>query len=317
MDCPNCGHPNPAGTRFCGGCGQQIPASAPDEAVEAETVSAAGAAAAAVAQGGSPAPAPAAPTVATAVEYEQGCLATAWSDIRASEGWVRKMLLLGLIMIVPILNFVVPGYAMGWARDAARGERYQLPEHIFGDGNFKLGFFGFVVGLVFIIVTQFAVCILALVPILGQLAGIALTIACSMAICLAYVRIALAGRIGAGFALGEIWKAGKEEPGKLFCATELGTLIVCAVAGAVVTALVIAGCMALGLSGAALYTGYSSSAAAGAAVGGGIGAVLGVVLIVAACFALAVASALVSVLAYRATGIFVDRYAPSWKSDCQ
>lgn len=317
MECPNCGHPNPAGTRFCGGCGQQIPASAPDNAVEAETVGAAGASDAAEAQGGSPAPAPCAPPVATAVEYEQGCLATAWSDIRASEGWVRKMLLLGLIMIVPILNFVVPGYAMGWARDAARGERYQLPERIFGEGNLKLGFFSFVVGLVFIIVTQFAVLILGLVPILGQLAGIALSIACTMAICLAYVRIALAGRIGAGFALGEIWKAAKEEPGKLFCATELGTLIVCAVAGAVVTALVIAGCMALGLSGAALYTGYSSSAAAGAAVGGGIGAVLGVVLIVAACFALAIASALVSVLAYRATGIFVDRYAPSWKSDCQ
>lgn len=310
MDCPNCGHPNPPDTRFCGGCGQQIPPSAQTEAVEAEAVSA-------NVESGSPAPTPAAPPTAVAVEYEQGCLATAWSDIRASEGWVRKMLLLGLIMIVPILNFVVPGYAMSWARDAARGERYQLPESIFGDGNFKMGFFSFVVGLVYIIVTQFAVGILALVPILGQLAGIALTVACTMAICLAYVRIALAGRIGAGFGLGEIWSAAKKEPGKLFCATELGGIIVCAILGAVVTALVVAGCMALGLSGAALYSGYSSTAAAGAAVGGGIGAVLGVVLLVAAGYAVALGSAICSVLAYRATGIFVNRYAPEWKEECR
>ena len=36
----------------------------------------------------------------------------AWNEIRQSEGWVKKLLLVGLANIVPILNFGPTGYAL-------------------------------------------------------------------------------------------------------------------------------------------------------------------------------------------------------------
>ena len=47
----------------------------------------------------------------------EGCVSAAWHDVKATQGWFGKLLLLGLINIVPILNFVVQGYALQWARE--------------------------------------------------------------------------------------------------------------------------------------------------------------------------------------------------------
>ena len=48
--------------------------------------------------------------------YKHGCLAQAWDDITESEGWAKRILLLGLVNLVPVLNFFVQGFAMQWAR---------------------------------------------------------------------------------------------------------------------------------------------------------------------------------------------------------
>ena len=50
----------------------------------------------------------------------------AWTEIRQSEGWVKKLLLVGLANIIPILNFGPTGYALNWGVEAAKRKRYPL-----------------------------------------------------------------------------------------------------------------------------------------------------------------------------------------------
>lgn len=77
---------------------------------------------------------------------------TAWNDLTKSEGWLRKMMLLALITMIPIFGaIVVMGYLYGWARDIAWGVRNPLPARIFANEDGKLyrrGFFIFVIGIV-------------------------------------------------------------------------------------------------------------------------------------------------------------------------
>lgn len=289
MKCGNCGRETADDATFCDGCGHQLAQGAGGQGQEG--------------------PMAADPAAREAIEpeqtcYEKGCLASAWDDLRASDGWLGTILLLGLIMCVPILNFAVVGYAVAWSADMARGERYQMPDHIFADGTFKLGFLVFVLGLLFSIVIGLVDLVLGLIPILGQVASIALTIGCTMAVSACAVRIGLAKSLGAGFQLGEVWAAAKKEPGKLFCASYLPSLIIAAAFLAVALTVSLAVLLASGAGLAAV--GASSSAAMGSL------GVLGGVLIVALGYLLAACAALGSVLSYRATGHWASRYAPEW-----
>lgn len=64
--------------------------------------------------------------------YAKGCVGAAWSDITSSQGWFKKILLLGLIMCVPILNFYVIGYCMRWARQLVLGKIEHAAENLRG-----------------------------------------------------------------------------------------------------------------------------------------------------------------------------------------
>ena len=66
---------------------------------------------------------PTAPTPAPV--YAQGCIGAAWADIKATPGYIGKLLVLGLIMCVPILNFVVLGYLLHWSREVPFGGKTQ------------------------------------------------------------------------------------------------------------------------------------------------------------------------------------------------
>ena len=78
---------------------------------------------------------------------------TAWEDIKTSPKWKSKMLLLGLINLIPIFGtIVVSGYTYGWARDIAWKVKTPLPAHIFGNEDgalYKRGFFALVIGVLF------------------------------------------------------------------------------------------------------------------------------------------------------------------------
>lgn len=60
---------------------------------------------------------PTQPVPAPAPAYATSCLKAAWEDVKATPNYVSRLLVLGLIMCVPILNFVVAGsFCSGPAR---------------------------------------------------------------------------------------------------------------------------------------------------------------------------------------------------------
>ena len=210
------------------------PSGAHDVAAASTAQGVAGSAATAAANGSAAgAPGAGAPASASAASdadftvYKHGCLAQAWDDITESEGWVKRILLLGLVNMVPILNFFVEGFAMQWARQLPLDKVEGMPTKIFRDGAFLQGFYAFVVALVVGIVSSVVAGVLGFVPVLGALAGLAAALLLSMFKTLSVMRIAISQNLSSGFDVKAIWKAlFTNRFGKLFCATLLPGIIV-------------------------------------------------------------------------------------------
>lgn len=58
---------------------------------------------------------PVQPAPAPSPAYTTSCLKAAWEDVKATPNYISRLLVLGLIMCVPILNFVVAGYLLFWS----------------------------------------------------------------------------------------------------------------------------------------------------------------------------------------------------------
>lgn len=155
----------------------------------------------------------------------------AWSEIRQSEGWIKKLLLVGLANIIPILNFAPTGYALNWGVEAAKGERNQLKTGIFEGDSFKYGFFEFLTWLVFGIVFGVACSILSSilghVLIIGAILWIAFIVGeilYNAFTSLAAMRMAINGSMGGSFELKELWMSYKKDFGKVVIAYFLPAL---------------------------------------------------------------------------------------------
>ncbi len=149
--------------------------------------------------------------------YAQGCLGAAWKDITSSEGWFKKILLLGLIMCVPILNFYVYGYCMRWARQLVLGKIDKMPKKIFEEGNFSQGFYAFVWIFVFGLVVSIASTIFGFIPILGAIAVICLGLFAAMFELMGTMRVAISKNLGRAFDIKEDWRGFTKNFGSLFC----------------------------------------------------------------------------------------------------
>lgn len=312
MYCMQCGSQNVDGSSFCEKCGKPLmnmqgqPKTA-DAAMKAMPVAVAPMAAA---------------TPAPAANMARGCVSLAWEDVKDSEGWLKRILLLGLIQLVPILCFVVPGYAAQWGKDPILNRKRSLPKAIFEDRTFITGFFCAVLAVVVFLVIYFGAGIVGLLlgsflgyagVIVAVIVGMAIGVFGAMFIFACNLRIALAQRIGAGFQWGEIWNGAKGHWGALFGASFIPPLL----SGLIVFAIsfvisllfgVIAGVNMIGLAGGLSYS-SSSSAAMGNLVGilGSLGIAGFVTAYISGC---AIAAA--QVISFRAVGYWVVRFAPSW-----
>ena len=138
--------------------------------------------------------------------YAQGCIGAAWADIKATPGYIGKLLVLGLIMCVPILNFVVLGYLLHWSREVPFGGKTPMPAKYVTGKNFEFGFYAFVIGLVVGLIVGVAGMILGVVPVLGWIAYMALALAGSVAISLMEMRMIMGYTLGDGFNVKDMIK---------------------------------------------------------------------------------------------------------------
>jgi len=168
---------------------------------------------------------------------QQGYFDTAWKDIKNTPGWIKKILLLTLLQIVPIFGQIVLfGYLYGWARNIAWGLSGTMPEKIFGNADGKLysrGFFILVLQVVIglIIILPFMPSYVALlaqafsysphdaaiIPALmlmmvGCLVSLALSVLSIPFLMIAPMRISVYGNLSSGFQFKKIWKMFRHDP---------------------------------------------------------------------------------------------------------
>lgn len=238
--------------------------------------------------------------------YAQGCVAAAVNDVKGDPLLLRNSLLLGLISFVPILNFVVEGYAVNWAREIPFGGRTQMPRKIVTGRNFEIGFYLFLIALVVGLVAGIASSVLAVIPILGWLAGLAVSLGASMFQGLMQLRVGLSQQLGEGFKVSAVWNVLKRNWTGLLCATLIPSLVA---AGILCVAVLIG---TLLMTVAVVPVGF---AAGGSVIGAGLGAVACIVAALV-CVVLAVACAaclaVAALVTMRAVAHWVARYAPEW-----
>lgn len=256
-----------------------------------------------------PAPAPAQPV------YAKGCIGAAWEDIKATPGYVGKLLVLGLIMCVPILNFVVAGYLLHWSREVPFGGKTPMPAKYVTGKNFEFGFYAFVIALVVSLVVGIVGMVFGIIPLLGGLLYLAVMLVGTVAANLMQMRMIMGYTIGAGFGVNDVWNVAKRNWGQLL----LVTLVPGIVAGlivAVVTVVITLFAVLVAVGGA------TPSVIAAAAVDNPsfaevmtiIGAIAvptiiaTLIVYVLACFVETAAQA----VTVRGLGHWVARYAPEW-----
>lgn len=96
----------------------------------------------------------------------------AFKFVFRDKNWIIKILVGGLISIVPVLNFIVFGYILKVLKDAKEGREAALPEWGNWSQLFKEGFMVFVIGLIYglmIFALWFLTTIISLIPLIGCL----------------------------------------------------------------------------------------------------------------------------------------------------
>lgn len=219
MKCSNCGFELKATAKFCPNCGSKVDQV---QAAPAETLS-------------QPAPAPAAaPQIpqspvapqAPVVPQEKGPLGKAWDDIKASPNYVRHIIKMMFMNILPIIGFFVSGYMAQWGASAASGNNEPLQKGVFSHKQLIVGIFMFIVNTLAHIAT-FWLALVGLIPIVGWLISFVCGLFIDAMLALSYVRMAQFGKVSTGFDLSAIFAAMRKRPGTLiFCTFIPG--VVCA-----------------------------------------------------------------------------------------
>ncbi|MFR7494773.1 MAG: DUF4013 domain-containing protein, partial [Adlercreutzia sp.] len=166
------------------------------------------------------------PPTQPAPAYATSCLKAAWEDVKATPNYVSRLLVLGLIMCVPILNFVVAGYLLFWSREVPFGGRSLLPQKIVTGKNFEYGFYAFVLTLVVGLIGGIIGGIFGWIPFIGWVVSIAVSLATYVAGIIMQMRMIMGQSLGDGFNVKDIWEKARRNWGQLFAVTLIPMAIV-------------------------------------------------------------------------------------------
>lgn len=253
-------------------------------------------------------------------QYVASAFGSGWSDISNSKGWFVRSLLLGLCSLVPILRWIVGGYASRWGREICLGVNRRLPENIFEDGTFVTGAKIWVVNFLYILGFACTFFIFMLIPILGPIIWICAVVAYSFISPLLDFQVALSGKISAGFTgLGRTFKLVADKPLKTLITTVAPSVItsgivglVSSIIGGIIFLIMCSGALGSFTSTALMYSGNTSHI-----INSGISSIAGVltgsmILLYLIWFVLQIAGAVSNIWTYRAIGHFIAREAPEW-----
>lgn len=253
-------------------------------------------------------------------EENQGCLTKAWYDIRSTDHWFRKMLLVALCNVVPILEFSSTGYCLRWGADAAKGNFNEMPKGLIENQNIKFGFFEWVIwlayGFVFFIATSLISATfgkLWLIGIIISISFIAAKYFYDSFVSLGVMKMTIDNTISSSFDLKNIWESYKKDLGSLLCVFFVPSIICCLIA--IGLCLIIFAICAwtdlmylLTFISQAQYTLSSTSSILYAVQV--ISAVFSCLLL---CYiAISFMSGIEKIIRYRAIGVYINRNSKDW-----
>ena len=267
-------------------------------------------------------------------QYIASPFASGWADIENSKGWFPRSLLLGLCALVPVLRWVISGYAVRWGREICLGINRHLPTSIFEEGVFVTGAKIWVLNLLYALALFVISCALFLIPIIGPIIIVLGWFAFFLVSPLLDFQVGLSGKISAGFSgIGRAFKLIAKTPIKTFASTlgpsfilEMAVLVIVAIIFAIIF-FVVAGTTTtslLGLlgsmSGKGSYSGSTlfgyglyGSAANAAALSAALAALgSSTVVLIIVYYVFQVAAALAEIWTNRSLGHLIARLAPEW-----
>ncbi len=259
-------------------------------------------------------------------QYTSSPFGSGWADISNSDGWVGRSVLLGLCSIVPILRWVVYGFAARWGREVCLGINRRLPSAIFEEGTFVTGAKIWVCNLAYSAIFCFAFFLLILIPFLGPIVFIVALVIYALISPLLDFQIGLSGKISAGFTgIARACKLLKKTPIKTLASTFAPALIIEGFVSVVFIAIffillfAFTGQLFADATSSMMNVTFSNSGSksAEAVISNAIASNIGFLtsnlfLVIIACFAYTVGEALSNVWSARAIGHLVSREATDW-----
>lgn len=279
--CSNCGGSVEPGQKYCMNCGAPI-IEATRQASYRKTNS------------GYAAPHPQAQVITNGSP-----LSRAWNDFRMEKNLIGRLLILAIIGCIPIVNFFVYGYCLMWSADACFGRKRGMPDKVMTMPTFILGFYFFIVSLVWAVVF----CVLSAIPLIGILSTVALLVLlpCLM---LSQVRLALFDSLGSAFEISKVWDLFRPNMGSTLLIAWAPQIVALAVG-------VLVGLAASLMGGASILTILFAHDQFALAMGG-----IGVIVVgIAAALLLSFVEFAVLLVTFRAFGYFVAEDAPQWVRD--
>ncbi len=204
---------------------------------------------------------------------------TCSKDITSSEGWFKKIMLLGLISFVPVFGqMTLQGYAYEWAHKAAWGVAGPMPKKIYGRAGspmLRWGWFAFALGIIIalipMIITWIATfmvdaglgvslwamydpsyyyhgavgagsTVLLVIGIILMLVGLVASFAAYVVTWVSCMRMTVYNRFGAGMQLGKVFKMIKHDFGgimRIFGMYLLTSVIIAAIISVVMSIVVL------------------------------------------------------------------------------
>ncbi|HIW77140.1 MAG TPA: DUF4013 domain-containing protein [Candidatus Gordonibacter avicola] len=275
-----------------------------------------------------------------------GYFNAAWQDIKNSPGWFGKLVVLGLVSLIPIFGWIVVyGYLYGWGRDIAWGVHAPLPAHVFGNEDGRLysrGFFVMVIGLVCSL-APWLVDVVAMMLTgssawgwhygghfsfpFGMASGVvglvlfALSLAAMLFAVLFFwagsMRMSIYGRLSAGFQLGRLWSMLRRDFNGMLRILGMAVLLMFFLSVAVTIFIIVV--VVVGMLVGFIATGGNLNINAnhpGAAIMGMIFTIGGVAVILAllAGFASSVMTVFITAMITRALGYWTRQFdVPAWR----
>ncbi len=271
---------------------------------------------------------------------QTGYFNAAWQDIKNSPGWIGKVIVLSLVMLIPIFGWIVVyGYLYGWARDIAWNVHSPLPARIFGNEDGKLysrGFFALVIAFVCALVpgilsglsnmmmgvgfyglaaSDYSPAVFGatsgMFGLLLSLVSIALSFFLVFFEWTATMRMSIYGRLSAGFQIGRLWSMIRHDFGGLL--RILGMAILLALGLGILLSLFLFFVVSIGVLGGVAATAGSGHHPGVAGLGATAVLIIAILSIVFGLVSMVVGT-FISMMVARALGYWTRQFdVPAWR----